>query len=52
MEKIYASGEGALFLQSMDWLSAEKEHLKTLGALAIGNFARRGNCYIQNYQRR
>ncbi|GFO23481.1 rap1 GTPase-GDP dissociation stimulator 1 [Plakobranchus ocellatus] len=47
MEKIYASGEGALFLQSMNWLSAEKENLKTLGALAIGNFARRDAYCIQ-----
>ncbi|GFS18606.1 Rap1 GTPase-GDP dissociation stimulator 1-like [Elysia marginata] len=47
MEKIYASGEGPLFLQSMDWLSAEKEHVQTLGALAIGNFARRDAFCIQ-----
>ncbi|RUS80410.1 hypothetical protein EGW08_011822 [Elysia chlorotica] len=47
MEKIYASGEGPLFVQSMDWLSAEKEHLQTLGALAIGNFARRDAFCIQ-----
>lgn len=42
MEKLYASGEGSLFLQSLEWLSSDKESLKTLGTLAVGNFARRG----------
>lgn len=42
MEKLYASGDGILFLQSLEWLSSEKDSLKTLGTLAIGNFARRG----------
>ncbi|CAG5130021.1 unnamed protein product [Candidula unifasciata] len=47
MEKLYASGEGSLFLQSLEWLSSEKECLKTLGTLAIGNFARR-DAYCQH----
>ncbi|XP_005112444.1 rap1 GTPase-GDP dissociation stimulator 1 isoform X2 [Aplysia californica] len=46
MEKLYASGEGQLFLQSVEWLSSDKDHLKTLGSLAIGNFARR-DAYCQ-----
>ena len=42
MEKLYASGEGQVFLHSMQWLDSPSDSLKTLGALAIGNFARRG----------
>lgn len=41
MEKLYMSGEGPLLQQSVEWLSSENDSLKTLGTLAIGNFARR-----------
>ncbi|XP_055877370.1 rap1 GTPase-GDP dissociation stimulator 1-like isoform X3 [Biomphalaria glabrata] len=47
MEKLYMSGDGALLAQSVEWLSSDKDTLKTLGTLAIGNFARR-DAYCQH----
>ncbi|KAH9502306.1 Rap1 GTPase-GDP dissociation stimulator 1-B [Bulinus truncatus] len=47
MEKLYMSGDGTLLAQSVEWLSSDKDTLKTLGTLAIGNFARR-DAYCQH----
>ncbi|XP_050393873.1 rap1 GTPase-GDP dissociation stimulator 1 isoform X1 [Patella vulgata] len=40
MEMLFGNGDGQVFVESVKWLSSENDHLKTSGALAIGNFAR------------
>ncbi|XP_059144115.1 rap1 GTPase-GDP dissociation stimulator 1-like isoform X2 [Physella acuta] len=47
MEKLYMGGTGPILLQSIAWLSSEKDTLKALGTLAIGNFARRDTYCLQ-----
>ena len=42
MEKLYGGGEGLVFKQCLQWLEADLDSLRVLGALAVGNFARSG----------
>jgi len=41
MELLYKEGQGDMYSQSLTWLTSGRDDLMTLGALAIGNFARR-----------
>lgn len=43
MEYLYADGKGEVYEEIISWLSAKDETLQTAAALAIGNFARKGN---------
>lgn len=40
MELLYAEGKGVIFEQVLRWIQSSKEHLRSSGVLAIGNFAR------------
>ena len=40
MEQLYGEGQGALYKETVAWLSSPKPHLQAAGALAMGNFAR------------
>ena len=42
MELLYAEGKGVVFEQVLRWVQSPKEHLRSSGVLAIGNFARNG----------
>lgn len=42
MEALYGGGEGQVYKQCMQWLDGNIIGLKTLGALAVGNFGRNG----------
>jgi hypothetical protein len=43
MELLYLDGEGQVFKDMTDWLSADDEDLQVTAVLAMGNFARTGN---------
>ena len=51
MEKLYGGGEGQVFKQCVQWLEADTDNLKVLGALAVGNFARSGAFLLLLYVR-
>ena len=50
MEKLYGGGEGQVFKQCVQWLEADTDNLKVLGALAVGNFARSGAFLLLLYE--
>ncbi|KAK2186270.1 hypothetical protein NP493_207g02024 [Ridgeia piscesae] len=43
MELLYDEGKGVVFEQVLRWVQSPKEHLRSSGVLAIGNFARNGS---------
>jgi len=46
MELLYLDGEGKVFKDMTDWLSADDEDLQVTAVLAMGNFARTGMAII------
>lgn len=40
MEALYGGGEGEVYKQCVQWLNGDRDNLKVLGSLAIGNFGR------------
>ena len=45
MKYLFADGQGALFKMVMcDWIKSSNDLYQISGALAIGNFARNGEC--------
>lgn len=42
MKHVYQNGSGPVYKTTMSWLQSEDDNLKVAGALAAGNFARKG----------
>ena len=42
MRHLYSNGQGAVYRETISWLSSSDDTLQTAAALAIGNFARKG----------
>ena len=49
MKYLFNNGQSSLFKKVMsDWVSSPCDLYQISGALAIGNFARNGECFLQN----
>lgn len=42
---IYGDGSGSVYQELVGWLTSDLEDLQIAGALAMGNFARSGECH-------
>jgi len=49
MELLYDEGKGVVFEQVLRWVQSPKEHLRSSGVLAIGNFARNGESRLAGH---
>ncbi|KAJ8318282.1 hypothetical protein KUTeg_003373 [Tegillarca granosa] len=47
METLFCKGEGPVFKEMVKWLESDLVQLQLSSALAVGNFARKGNVFIQ-----
>lgn len=45
MEHLWKDGQGVVYKETLSWLKSNDENLLIAGALAAGNFARKGMIY-------